>query len=74
LPAEKAKQHDRHKNKLIVGVRGATPEIRDAARAAAAATGLSGGLSEATVLYWRWLAGEEVTLPVPPNHVNGSTS
>ncbi len=73
MPAKKKpKQPDRHRNKLIVGVRGCTPEVRDAARTAAAATGLGGGLSEATVLYWRWLAGEDVTLPVPPGHSNGA--
>lgn len=46
---------DRHRNKLVVGVRGADPQLRDDARTAAKASGHD--LSSITVAFWRWLAG-----------------
>jgi len=46
---------DRHRNKLVVGIRGADEQLRDAARTAAKAAGYA-GLSDATLAHWRWLA------------------
>jgi hypothetical protein len=45
---------DRHKNPLVVGIRGADERLRDEARAAAVAAGYP-DLSAATVAYWSWL-------------------
>ena len=45
---------DRHKNALVVGIRGADEDLRDGARAAAVAAGYP-DLSAATVAYWCWL-------------------
>lgn len=53
-----AARPDRHKNKLVVGVRNSSQELRDAARGAAIAAGYTGGLSQITVAFWRWYAGE----------------
>lgn len=46
---------DRHRNKLVVGVRGADEALKKDALAAAVAAGYR-DLSDATVSAWRWLA------------------
>lgn len=46
---------DRHRNPFVVGVRNATRQLADDARAAAAAAGYA-DLSAWTVDSWRWLA------------------
>jgi hypothetical protein len=56
IAEESMTESDRHKNKLVVGIRGADEELRDAARDAAAKTGHD--LSSITVAFWRWLAGK----------------
>ena len=45
---------DRHRNPLVVGIRGADAGLREEARAAAVAAGYP-DLSAATVAYWCWL-------------------
>lgn len=46
---------DRHRNPYVVGIRGASKDLRDEAAVAAVAVGYP-DLSAATVAYWRWLA------------------
>lgn len=46
---------DRHRNKLVVGIRGADEGLKRDALAAAVAAGYK-DLSDATVCAWRWLA------------------
>lgn len=59
-------EKDRHKNKHVVGVRGASKELAEAVRARAQTAG-HGDLSALTVRFWRWYLREEgVTLPVRP--------
>jgi hypothetical protein len=57
---------DRHKNKHIVGVRGASKELADAVRDRAKFSS-HGDLSALTVRFWRWYLREDgVTLPKRP--------
>lgn len=48
-------ESDRHRNKLVVGIRGADEQLRDEARDAAKAAGYT-GLSDFTIRSWQWLA------------------
>lgn len=57
-------QEDRHRNKLVVGIRGADEQLRDDARHAAQAAGHD--LSSITVAFWRWLAGRPGAEPPAP--------
>lgn len=57
---------DRHRNRLIVGIRGATEALRDEARRKARQNGYT-GLSDLTVQFWQWYLGRPgAKLPVPP--------